>query len=196
MTLTHLRRWLFFCVVMVFKSLERLLQGLDGTIHVICGVLVAYLLNFVRWVTLCLHIFRYTTLFISPCLHQRFSGLNLAGRGAFPNAWKLGTFGHDGKGPRTFTTSYGAQSRVRTIISSYLQHQIPAENNLNCHFLYQNQNGSCSRRSEKYFRRGAKLDWPEGATSRDSLKAVWKLPRLPVNNLTLDLTSAYLKYWN
>ncbi|AEE79110.1 protein kinase (AME2/AFC1) [Arabidopsis thaliana] len=35
------------------------------------------------------------------------------------------------------------------------------------------------RRSEKYFRRGAKLDWPEGATSRDSLKAVWKLPRLP-----------------
>ncbi|CAH2064217.1 unnamed protein product [Thlaspi arvense] len=35
------------------------------------------------------------------------------------------------------------------------------------------------RRSEKYFRRGAKLDWPEGAASRDSLKAVWKLPRLP-----------------
>ncbi|CAG7865443.1 unnamed protein product, partial [Brassica rapa] len=35
------------------------------------------------------------------------------------------------------------------------------------------------RRSERYFRRGAKLHWPEGATSRDSLKAVWKLPRLP-----------------
>ncbi|KAG5379588.1 hypothetical protein IGI04_027430 [Brassica rapa subsp. trilocularis] len=35
------------------------------------------------------------------------------------------------------------------------------------------------RRSDRYFRRGAKLDWPEGATSRDSLKAVWKLPRLP-----------------
>ncbi|WZZ66115.1 hypothetical protein YC2023_077485 [Brassica napus] len=35
------------------------------------------------------------------------------------------------------------------------------------------------RRSDRYLRRGAKLDWPEGATSRDSLKAVWKLPRLP-----------------
>ncbi|GJQ99758.1 serine/threonine-protein kinase AFC1 [Tanacetum coccineum] len=34
------------------------------------------------------------------------------------------------------------------------------------------------RRSEKYFRRGARLDWPEGATSRESMKAVWKLPRL------------------
>ncbi|CAN7057540.1 unnamed protein product [Brassica rapa subsp. trilocularis] len=46
--------------------------------------------------------------------------------------------------------------------------------------LYQNQNCFCSRRSERYFRRGAKLDWPEGAASRDSLKAVWKLPRLPL----------------
>uniref|UniRef100_A0A2P2LFC6 Serine/threonine-protein kinase AFC1 n=1 Tax=Rhizophora mucronata TaxID=61149 RepID=A0A2P2LFC6_RHIMU len=36
------------------------------------------------------------------------------------------------------------------------------------------------RRAEKYFRRGTRLDWPEGATSRESMKAVWKLPRLPV----------------
>jgi dual-specificity kinase len=34
------------------------------------------------------------------------------------------------------------------------------------------------RRAEKYFRRGLRLDWPEGAASRESLKAVWKLPRL------------------
>ncbi|XP_057415160.1 serine/threonine-protein kinase AFC2 isoform X2 [Lotus japonicus] len=33
------------------------------------------------------------------------------------------------------------------------------------------------RHSEKYVRRG-RLDWPEGATSRDSIKAVTKLPRL------------------
>ncbi|CAN7135481.1 unnamed protein product [Brassica rapa subsp. narinosa] len=46
--------------------------------------------------------------------------------------------------------------------------------------LYQNQNCSCSRCSERYFKRGAKLDWPEGAASRDILKAVWKLPRLPL----------------
>lgn len=34
-----------------------------------------------------------------------------------------------------------------------------------------------SRHAEKYVRRG-RLDWPEGATSRDSIKAVQKLPRL------------------
>ncbi|XP_020873503.1 serine/threonine-protein kinase AFC2 isoform X3 [Arabidopsis lyrata subsp. lyrata] len=33
------------------------------------------------------------------------------------------------------------------------------------------------RHAEKYVRRG-RLDWPDGATSRDSLKAVLKLPRL------------------
>ncbi|KAI9173386.1 hypothetical protein LWI28_000577 [Acer negundo] len=33
------------------------------------------------------------------------------------------------------------------------------------------------RHGEKYVRRG-RLDWPEGATSRDSIKAVMKLPRL------------------
>lgn len=34
------------------------------------------------------------------------------------------------------------------------------------------------RRAEKYFKRGVRLDWPEGATSKDSMRAVWKLPRL------------------
>ncbi|XP_021634411.1 serine/threonine-protein kinase AFC2 isoform X3 [Manihot esculenta] len=33
------------------------------------------------------------------------------------------------------------------------------------------------RHAEKYIRRG-RLDWPEGATSRESIKAVMKLPRL------------------
>ncbi|KAF2282631.1 hypothetical protein GH714_011924 [Hevea brasiliensis] len=35
------------------------------------------------------------------------------------------------------------------------------------------------RHAEKYFRRGTRLDWPDGATSRESMRAVWKLPRLP-----------------
>ncbi|XP_022767482.1 serine/threonine-protein kinase AFC1-like isoform X3 [Durio zibethinus] len=35
------------------------------------------------------------------------------------------------------------------------------------------------RRAEKYFQRGTRLDWPDGATSKESLRAVWKLPRLP-----------------
>ncbi|CAN6447468.1 unnamed protein product [Victoria cruziana] len=34
------------------------------------------------------------------------------------------------------------------------------------------------RHAEKYLRRCSRLDWPEGATSRESIKAVSKLPRL------------------
>ncbi|KAF9607726.1 hypothetical protein IFM89_039217 [Coptis chinensis] len=44
--------------------------------------------------------------------------------------------------------------------------------------LPQNMVTRADRRAEKYFRRGARLDWPEGATSRESMRAVWKLPRL------------------
>ncbi|KAF9598876.1 hypothetical protein IFM89_032730 [Coptis chinensis] len=44
--------------------------------------------------------------------------------------------------------------------------------------LPQNMVTRVDRRAEKYFRRGARLDWPEGATSRESMRAVWKLPRL------------------
>jgi hypothetical protein len=41
-----------------------------------------------------------------------------------------------------------------------------------------------SRHAEKYVRKG-RLDWPDGATSRESIKAAMKLPRLQVctNNL-------------
>ncbi|URE07352.1 serine threonine-protein kinase [Musa troglodytarum] len=40
-----------------------------------------------------------------------------------------------------------------------------------------------NQRAEKYFRqgRGLRLDWPEGATSRESIRAVWRLPRLQVS---------------
>ncbi|CAI5961275.1 unnamed protein product [Closterium sp. NIES-65] len=34
------------------------------------------------------------------------------------------------------------------------------------------------RRAEKYFRNGRELNWPEGAASRESIRAVRKLPRL------------------
>ncbi|XP_042946245.1 serine/threonine-protein kinase AFC1 isoform X3 [Carya illinoinensis] len=33
--------------------------------------------------------------------------------------------------------------------------------------------------AEKYFRSHSRLDWPDGATSRESMRAVCKLPRLP-----------------
>lgn len=35
-----------------------------------------------------------------------------------------------------------------------------------------------SSSSQKYFRRGARLNWPEGAVSRESIRAVRKLDRL------------------
>ncbi|XP_042482117.1 serine/threonine-protein kinase AFC3 [Macadamia integrifolia] len=37
-----------------------------------------------------------------------------------------------------------------------------------------------SRGAEKYFRRGARLNWPEGAVSRESIRAVKKLDRLKI----------------
>jgi hypothetical protein len=37
----------------------------------------------------------------------------------------------------------------------------------------------CSRHSDKYIRKG-RLNWPEGCTSRESMKAVMKLSRLQV----------------
>ncbi|GMP50689.1 hypothetical protein CsSME_00017207 [Camellia sinensis var. sinensis] len=39
---------------------------------------------------------------------------------------------------------------------------------------------SADLRAEKYFKRSARLDWPEGASSKESMRAVWKLPRLQV----------------
>ncbi|KDP26676.1 hypothetical protein JCGZ_17834 [Jatropha curcas] len=43
--------------------------------------------------------------------------------------------------------------------------------------LPQNMLKRADRHAEKYVRRG-RLDWPDGATSRESIKAVMKLPRL------------------
>lgn len=39
---------------------------------------------------------------------------------------------------------------------------------------------ACSSSASKYFRRGARLNWPEGAVSRESIRAVRKLDRLKV----------------
>ncbi|XP_061366681.1 serine/threonine-protein kinase AFC1 isoform X1 [Gastrolobium bilobum] len=39
--------------------------------------------------------------------------------------------------------------------------------------------GRADRRAEKYFKRGARVGWPDSSTSRESMRAVWKLPRLP-----------------
>uniref|UniRef100_A0A453LZ07 Uncharacterized protein n=2 Tax=Aegilops tauschii subsp. strangulata TaxID=200361 RepID=A0A453LZ07_AEGTS len=38
--------------------------------------------------------------------------------------------------------------------------------------------GICSLSAQKYFRRGTRLNWPEGAVTRESIRAVRKLHRL------------------
>ena len=49
----------------------------------------------------------------------------------------------------------------------------------------------CSRHSEKYIRKG-RLNWPEGCTSRESMKAVMKLPRLQVLYLFVCWSSHFI----
>lgn len=41
-----------------------------------------------------------------------------------------------------------------------------------------------SRGAEKYFRRGSRLNWPEGAVSRESIRAVNKLYCLKVYEIS------------
>lgn len=50
----------------------------------------------------------------------------------------------------------------------------------------------CSKGAEKYFRRGLRLNWPEGAVSRESIRAVNKLDRLKV---TFPRFFFFLKQW-
>jgi hypothetical protein len=99
------------------------------------------------------------------------------GWGPFSNSWELGTSCHDGEGFRTSATTHGDQGWVRefAVVALFVCSHLSMWIN---YFLC--ARSCCSRRAEKYFRRGARLDWPEGATSRESMRAVTKLPRLPV----------------
>ncbi|KAG1365732.1 Serine/threonine-protein kinase AFC1 [Cocos nucifera] len=58
--------------------------------------------------------------------------------------------------------------------------------------------GTICQRSEKYFHQGLRLDWPEGATSNESMRAVYKLPRLQhVDHSAgdlIDLLQGLLRY--
>lgn len=105
-----------------------------------------------------------------------------SGWGPFSNTRELGASCHDGKGFRAPATTYGGQSWVRKIDPFFFSFLFSSYGSTYFYALC-----CCSRRAEKYFRRGMRLDWPEGATSRESMRAVWKLPRLPVvfSELTL-----------
>ncbi|CAL5422004.1 unnamed protein product [Camellia sinensis] len=51
--------------------------------------------------------------------------------------------------------------------------------------LQQHMITSADLRAEKYFKRSARLDWLEGANSKESTRAVWKLPRLQVSRMLI-----------
>ena len=49
----------------------------------------------------------------------------------------------------------------------------------------------CSRSVEKYFRGGSRLNWPEGAVSRESIRGVKKLDRLKVRCILVFISSFF-----
>ncbi|CAL5422009.1 unnamed protein product [Camellia sinensis] len=51
---------------------------------------------------------------------------------------------------------------------------------------------SVDLRAEKYFKRSAPLDWLEGASSKESTRAVWKLPHLQEKEWTFGQVLEYL----
>ncbi|CAL5421993.1 unnamed protein product [Camellia sinensis] len=52
---------------------------------------------------------------------------------------------------------------------------------------------STDLRAEKYFKRSARLDWLEGASSKESTRAVWKLPRQQSQNSKFKCFSGILR---
>lgn len=100
------------------------------------------------------------------------------GRSIVPNSWELGAPCNDGEGPWTHSTAHVKKSGVSTL--SLYDSMFASGTSYWMGRLTVDLLGMLSsRHAEKYVRKG-KLDWPEGASSRDSIKAVSKLPRLQV----------------
>ncbi|CAL5421990.1 unnamed protein product [Camellia sinensis] len=60
--------------------------------------------------------------------------------------------------------------------------------------LSKDSKGHIVVRAEKYFKRSARLDWLEGASSKESTRTVWKLPRLQTQNSKFKCFSDILRY--
>ncbi|CAL5350538.1 unnamed protein product [Camellia sinensis] len=52
---------------------------------------------------------------------------------------------------------------------------------------------SANLHAEKYFKRSARLDWLEGARSKESTRVVWKLPRLQLTEFQVQGFSGILR---
>ncbi|CAL5350517.1 unnamed protein product [Camellia sinensis] len=63
----------------------------------------------------------------------------------------------------------------------------------NMAFIQQKFIADCGLHAEKYFKRSARLDWLAGASSKESTRAVWKLPRLLSQNSKFKCFSGILR---
>lgn len=105
------------------------------------------------------------------------------------NTRELGAFGNDGEGFGTSSRAYGSKSRVSDFgFRSWQSRCLVKLISLTDKFLAY-CDIFCSRGAEKYFRRGSRLNWPEGAISRESIRAVNKMDRLKVLTAALSCSS-------
>lgn len=125
----------------------------------------------------------------------------MSGGSIVSNTREFGTFGNDGAGFRTSARAYDSKGRVSYSwklgrISCLYEALISVNVTLMMNEMYVVWDSecwtklnnvcacfnSCSRGCEKYFRR-SRLNWPEGAVSRESIRAVKKLDSLKVFHL-------------
>ena len=111
-------------------------------------------------------------------LYSLFLHIIGTGWGVVSNTWELGAPCNDGTCSWSPPTAYVEESRV----SDYA---MPLPLVFVLKYITKWLNGALfildviSRQAEKYVRK-CRLDWPEGAASRESIKAVQRLPRLQV----------------
>ena len=131
----------------------------------------------------CMFLYLYLAFLVFYCALQWLNANDLlqlcicwTGWGFIPNTWKFGTSCNDGACAWSYATAYTEESGVSYmyIYTLIYDHMLSLKlSALNLFFCFH------SRHAGKYVRRG-RLDWPEGAASRESMKAVLKLPRLQV----------------
>lgn len=107
----------------------------------------------------------------------------LSGWGVVSDSWKLGAPGNDGKSFGTYSRAHDSKVQVSDdeFIDSFFL-KFPFQ-----WMSVKTRGGTIyttisirSKGAEKYFKRGSRLRWPEGAISRESINAVKKLGHLKV----------------
>lgn len=111
------------------------------------------------------------------------------GWGSVSNTWEFGTPCYDGTSSWPHASAHVKESRVSDLeMLFFWGPPIWFWKSMKIEWCF-SYGIIFSRHADKYVRRG-RLDWPEGAASRESIKAVQKLPRLQV-----CLCFTYNTYW-